>query len=349
MMKKTFKKFAIALAFLALRDYQKSSAQDIHFTQFYETNMLRNPGLVGIYNGDYRFGLMYRNQWSSISAPFQTAMGSAELKKQIGESQDYIGFGVQGYYDKTGSISLATMSANAAVSYIKNLNEEHGTFFSVGLMGGYLQRSYDPSKMTFGNQYTSGIGYDPTKTSGENLPSPKVSQMDFGLGANYTSNVGADNKTNYSVGVAGFHLTRPENNFYGGLVGIRQNFRWNVNASVNWLIDEVWSAQAVSNIMLQGTYREIMAGGLVGHKNAESSSEDVLIFYGGLLYRFGDALAPIVKVDFNDFTVGVSYDMNLSKLRAASNLRGGIEFSVTKTGLLTDPLRGFSSTVCPRR
>lgn len=342
-------KTGLNVAALILGMATATKAQDIHFSQFYETSILRNPALTGIYNGDYRFGLMYKNQWSSISAPFQTATGSAEMKKQLGESQDFIGFGVLGFYDKTGSINLTTLSGNLAVSYNKNLNEEHGTFLSIGLMGGYLQRHYDPAKMTFGNQFIPGSGFDPGNPTGENLPNPKVAQMDFGAGINYTSNVGADNKTNYSIGVAGYHLTRPENNFFGSNAGVRQDFRWNVNVSSNWLINETWSAQAQGNFMLQGKYNETMVGGLVGRTNAASGSEDVLVFYAGLMYRVSDAVIPVVKIDYNDLTFGMSYDMNVSKLRAASNIRGGFELSLIKTGLLSDPQRGFSSTVCPKR
>lgn len=345
------KRFPLALlgAILLGVTAQQCSAQDIHFSQFYETSILRNPALTGIYNGDYRFGVMYRNQWSSISAPFQTATASAEIKRQIGESQDFIGMGVLGFFDRTGSINLTTLSGNLAVSYNKSLNEEHSTFISFGIMGGYLQRNYDPSKMTLGNQYIPGVGYDPANPTGEKLPSPKMSQMDIGAGVNYTSNTGADNKTNYSVGLSAYHLTRPENNFYGDIAGVRQDMRLNLNASVNWLITETWSAQALGNFMLQGKYNETIFGGMVGRKNAESGSEDVLIFYGGLMYRWQDALVPVVKIDYNDLTFGLSYDMNVSKLKAASSLRGGFELSLIKTGLMTDPQRGFSSTVCPRR
>lgn len=334
---------------LLFANCSNSKAQDIHFSQFYEVSMLRNPALTGIYNGDYRMGLMYRNQWSSISAPFQTAMASVEFKKQLGESQDFLGFGAMAFYDRTGSINLTTLSGNAAISYNKNLNSEHGTFLSLGIMAGYLQRNYDPSKMTFGNQYNSGTGYNPTNPSGENLPNPKVSQMDFGLGINYTTNTGADDKTNFTIGLAAYHLTRPENNFYGGVIGVRQEMRFNANASGNWLINDTWSAQALANVSVQGKYNEIIAGGLVGRKNSESATDDVLIFYAGMMFRINDALIPVVKIDYNDLSFGVSYDMNVSKLRAASNIRGGFELSIIKTGLMTDPQRGFSSTVCPRR
>lgn len=343
-----FKKSLLCAAFFTGITNQNVSAQDIHFSQFYETSVLRNPALTGIYNGDYRFGVMYKNQWNSISAPFQTATASGEMKKQIGSSQDYLGFGVLGFFDRTGSINLTTLSGNFAVSYNKNLNQEHNTFLSFGLMGGYLQRNYDPSKMTLGNQF-NGTNYDPSLPSGENLPSPKMSQMDIGFGANYTSNTGADNKTNYSIGLAAYHLTRPENNFYGNIAGVRQDMRFNLNAGSNWLITETWSAQALGNFMMQGKYTEIIVGGMAGRKNAESGSADMLVLYGGLMYRWNDAIIPVVKIDFNDLTFGVSYDMNVSKLKAASGLRGGFELSLIKTGLLSDPQQGFSSTVCPKR
>lgn len=328
-----------------------AGAQDIHFSQFYEASTLRNPALTGIYNGDYRFGVMYRNQWSSISAPFQTATAQAEIKKQLGESQDFVGVGVLGFYDKTGSINLNTVSGNLAISYNKSLSEEHSTFVSIGIMAGYLQRSYDPTKITLGSQYIPGSGYDPANPSGETFTNTKMNQMDFGLGLNYTTNTGADNKTNFSVGAAAYHLTKPESNFYGSLAGVRQEMRLNVNVSGNWLIDDIWSVQGQGNLMMQGSYREVIVGGLVGHTNGASNSggENTLVLYGGLLYRVQDAVIPVVKVDFNDLALAVSYDMNVSKLNAASKLRGGFEISLFKTGLLSDPQRGFSSTVCPRR
>jgi type IX secretion system PorP/SprF family membrane protein len=203
--------------------------------------------------------------------------------------------------------------------------------------------------MTFGSQFLPGTGYDPNNPNGEKLPNPKVGQADMGLGINYSSNTGADNKTNYSIGLAAYHLNRPESNFYGDIAGVRQQTRLNLNTSINWLIDETWSAQAQGNFMLQGKYKETILGGLVGRKNDESANENSLIFYAGLLYRVGDAVIPVVKIDYNELTFGMSYDMNVSKLKAASNLRGGFEISIIKTGLLSDPQRGFNKTVCPRR
>ncbi|WP_425273468.1 type IX secretion system membrane protein PorP/SprF [Pseudomonas morbosilactucae] len=56
-------------------------SQDFSFSQFYEMPMLRNPALSGIFNGDIRVSSVYRNQWGSISVPFQTRAIGVEYKK----------------------------------------------------------------------------------------------------------------------------------------------------------------------------------------------------------------------------------------------------------------------------
>ena len=52
------------------------------------------------------------------------------------------------------------------------------------------------------------------------------------------------------------------------------------------------------------------------------------VFYAGSWYRFGDALIPYVGLEFGRFRLGATYDVNLSKLRTASNSRGGFEVSL---------------------
>jgi len=67
--------------FLLVLVYCTANAQDAHLSQFYEANILRNPALTGIFSGDYRINVQYRNQWSTLSVPFQTMFCSAESKK----------------------------------------------------------------------------------------------------------------------------------------------------------------------------------------------------------------------------------------------------------------------------
>src|SRR5690606_15066658 len=119
-----------------------SQAQDIHFSQYYETSILRNPALTGIFTGDYKVGVIYRSQWSSISKPYQTALVNAETRIPVrGMANDFVSIGLLAYYDKAGSVSLQTLGLYPALNYNKSLSSENNTYLSVGFTGGFIQRS----------------------------------------------------------------------------------------------------------------------------------------------------------------------------------------------------------------
>jgi hypothetical protein len=46
-----------------------------------------------------------------------------------------------------------------------------------------------------------------------------------------------------------------------------------------------------------------------------------------------DAIIPQIFIDFSAFSVGMSYDINTSKLNQASKYRGGFELSLRFTNL----------------
>ncbi len=69
-------------------------SQDIHFSQFFETPLLRNPALAGIFGGDLRIQGVYRNQWNSVTVPYQTGSLNAEYKLPVGRGDDFLSIGV---------------------------------------------------------------------------------------------------------------------------------------------------------------------------------------------------------------------------------------------------------------
>src|ERR1043165_5349552 len=115
-MKKIF-----TIASLSLLTIMRANGQDIHFSQFYENASLRNPALTGIFSGDYKAGVNYRTQWSSVSVPFQTVLASAETRLGLssGEANDYLSFGLTTTYDKAGSISFNSFSVMPVIAYNK--------------------------------------------------------------------------------------------------------------------------------------------------------------------------------------------------------------------------------------
>ncbi|MEO6832110.1 MAG: type IX secretion system membrane protein PorP/SprF, partial [Chitinophagaceae bacterium] len=98
---------SILLSFLAFG----GNAQDIHFSQFYENAILRNPALTGIFSGDYKVGVNYRTQWGNISNPFQTTIVSAEGRILVNREQaDYLSYGLCVSYDHAGSINFNSLT-----------------------------------------------------------------------------------------------------------------------------------------------------------------------------------------------------------------------------------------------
>jgi len=321
-------------------------AQDVHFSQFYESAILRNPALTGVFSDNYEVGVLYRNQWSSISNPYQTGLVSFEAHKNINDhSNDFVSFGLAGYYDKAGSIDMQTTAVYPALSYNKSLGDKNNSFLSVGFTGGYVQSSFDPTKATFNNQYVNNK-FSINNPSGEVFPNTSIHNWDVGAGVNFNSSAG--DALTYVLGVSGYHFSQPNSSYFSNSA-IREQMRWNVNAGVNYIISDVYSFQAQANYAEQGTYTEIMLGAMLGWNKQAPTNDAASPFgvYGGLYYRFQDAIIPTIKIKYQSYFFGVSYDVNVSTLRAASNLRGGAEISIFKTGVFKNMNEDRGKTLCP--
>ena len=319
---------------------------DIHFSQFYETSILRNPALTGVFTDDFKLGVYYRNQWSSISNPFNTILATAETHIQVSQvSEDFVSFGLLAVSDKAGSVDQKITGFYPALNYNKSINPEHNTYLSVGFTGGYVQYSFDPGKTTFNNQYLNGK-FDPVNPSLENLPNAKITMYDLGAGINYNTSKGENNATTFVLGASVYHVTQPKFSYYQK-PGITENMRMNSNAALSSAITETVTLQFQSNYAIQGTYRELLFGGLVNWTQQSMGAKDIFILSGGLFYRYQDAIIPIVKVNYMNMAFGISYDVNVSTLKEASNMQGGAEVTLFYTGNYSD--KGIAKkTVCPK-
>ena len=78
---------------------QLIKAQDIHFSQFWETSLLRNPSLAGLFEGDLRVQTIYRDQWNNLTNAYRTGSMSLENKLSVGKGDDYLTIGLQTFFD----------------------------------------------------------------------------------------------------------------------------------------------------------------------------------------------------------------------------------------------------------
>ena len=320
---------------------------DIHFSQFYETSILRNPAVTGLFADDYKVGIFYRNQWSSITFPYETFLASAETHVSVSHnSEDFISFGLLGMSDKAGSLSQRITAFYPALSYNKCLNPDHRSFLSAGFTGGYIQYSFDPSKATFNSQYLGGV-FDPTNPTMENLPNPKMGFFDIGAGVNYNTTFGSSGTSVWMIGVSGYHFTQPGFSYYQ-TPDVNLNMRWTANTALSFDMSEEAILQLQANYALQGTYNEIIAGFLINWNAVTSGATTLFGLSLGGMYRLNDAVIPVVKIKYQNMALGVSYDVNVSTLKEASKMQGAYETTLFISGLYPNNSGYQKRLVCPR-
>ena len=95
----------------------------------------------------------------------------------------------------------------------------------------------------------------------------------------------------------------------------------------------------------QGGFSETMGGVLYGLKLGEDPDNPAYIIHAGGFLRWNDALVPVIKLDYAPFSVALSYDVNISKLKPSSYGRGGFEMSVSYIGFLK---RNEGYLLCPK-
>lgn len=323
-----------------------SRAQDIHLSQFYETPILRNPALAGIFTGDYRVQAVYRNQWNSITVPYQTGAVSGEARFPIGDHNDYLTGGLQLTYDVAGSAHFRTSQLLPVINYHKSLSDDRDMYLSLGFMAGFTQRQFDPAKATFDNQYNNGV-FDPTAPSGETMIKDNYTYLDMATGLSFSSTIGE--AVHWFAGAAFYHFNRPKVSFLQDKT-IELSEKWEYNAGISAPLGDFGEVILEYNQLKQGIYSEVMAGGLLGYtlQVSEGATTQKNMIYGGFFVRWNDAVIPVVKVELGRYAFGFSYDINVSKLAKATQSFGGYELSMTYQGFFNSESSSSHKLRCPR-
>lgn len=316
-------------------------SQDIHFSQFFEAPLLRNPSLAGIYTGDIRVQAVYRDQWNSVTNAYKTGSLNGEFKKPIGKADDFITLGMQILYDRAGTIGWTSVHALPALNYHKSLSADRNRYLSLGFMGGVVQRSFDVSKMTTNSQY-DGTGL------GENITNSQYIYLDGSVGMSYNSNLNDNPNNNFFLGAAYHHFNRPDNSFYRN-PGIELHPKWVFSGGLRFGAGDYAYVTLQADHSRQGGFSETIGGALYGLKVGGDPADPDYVIHAGAFLRWNDALVPVIKLDYMPYSFSFSYDVNISKLKPSSYGRGGFELSLSYIGFLNRGDRStLNSTLCPR-
>ena len=321
-------------------------AQDIHFSQFFEAPLLRNPSLAGIFKGDVRVQGVYRDQWNSFTNAYRTGSLNAEYKMPLGKGDDFITTGLQLLFDKAGTVGMTTTQLLPALNYHKSLSSEKVMYLSLGFMGGMIRKNIDMAKMTTNNQYNGG-GFDPSFPTGETFIVPNYTTWDASVGMSFNTSFGENQVNSLFVGAAYHHLNRPDNSFYRD-PEIELNAKYVFSAGVKLNVDEYTYFTLQADHSIQGSFKETIGGALYSYKLGSDPENPAYTIHGGAFLRWKDALIPVIKIDINSISMALSYDVNVSQLKTASQGKGGFELSLAYVGFLDRNNSSKDRILCPR-
>ena len=182
--------------------------QDPHFSQFFMAPQLLNPATSGTGSGDWRIMSNYRQQWGNAGTPFNTFSfsGDAKLKgKEAG--QNILGANLTMMADQSMDGAFKSVYASGGLAYHQQMGDHHR--LGVGLQTTYGSRRLDYSRLTFGEQFTSG-GFNISLPTGETALSGMKPYFSVSAGLLYSY---SSEFLNADLGVAGFHLNKTMQTF----------------------------------------------------------------------------------------------------------------------------------------
>lgn len=310
-------------------------AQDVHFSQFFMTPLLLNPAQAGAQH-DMQGVINYKSQWSSVSNPYSTANLSWDMRLGKNRTKGFSAIGLNLDQDKTGFSPLKTFQVSLTYAYHVRLNDK--STLGAGLYGGIIQRSISNGNVQWMNQY-DGMSYNAALPSGEPSLSNSMTTPDAGAGVHYSYRksekymTGNDHR-NFDMGASIAHVNQPAYSFYGG--GEKLFFKGVVyanaelgiaNSDLSIVPGLVYSLQGPSQELLLGTMFQYKLTGDSKYTGYVQGSSISL----GAYYRNRDAMIVNMLYKFSQYAIGVSYDLNVSGLKSASNGRGGVEISLRYT------------------
>jgi type IX secretion system PorP/SprF family membrane protein len=318
----------------------KLYAQDLHFSQYFNSPLLVNPANTGFApDVDYRVGINYRNQWASITPnPYKTMSLWGDLQLFNNRFDNgWVGLGGSLLRDQAGSGGLTSTKGYASIAYHQLLGQN--SLLSGGFNVGFINKRIDLDKLTFDNQWNNKF-FDVTIPSGEAFAYSSVTYLDLQLGLNYAY-FPTDNAY-FNAGFSVMHINRPKESFFSNDINdVRLDPRFTIFLNGSYKVNDQWIVNPNVYVSKMGNVWETVAG-LNAHYNLSGDGSSQLI--GGLYIRLKDSFIPMFGYQWNTLAVTVSYDATSSTLGSYNQTRGAYELSIIKTGFFSP---GGKNLKCP--
>lgn len=323
-----------ALAIIAVVSLKSVSAQDIHFSQMPFSPLNLNPALAGA-NFDMQAIINYKSQWQSVAVPYKTMGASYDMRfnKKRGK-KGYFAGGINFFNDQAGDVKMTTTYGSLVAAY--HLLIDDNSTIGGALYGGFGQRGINPAAGKWASQY-DGLQYNSSLPSGENFNSQNFGHIDAGLGVLYTYKkseryMTGNDQMQINAGIAAYHLNQPK---YSFIDAPSEKLYMRISAFANGIIgigNTRLSAMPGIYYNRQGTSQEILLGSYVKYMTSEASKftglKDASAVSAGVFYRNKDAVIVKGMFEWQNYALGIAYDLNTSSLAEVSKRKGGFEIFI---------------------
>ena len=303
------------------------TAQDAaHFSQFSDATTMFNPATVGVFHGSLRMNAHYRTQGAQASPqPYTTMAASLDLPVLSDITGDDF-FALGGYVikDDAGLTQTSNFTGGMNFAFGKSFDPDESHFWSMGGKVTYNQKALTYDNANWGNQW-SQIQFDqsiPGEFAGQ------VSKTYVGVGAGFHYFYSNHSNVRSMLGVAINNLNKPKVEY------LNSEYRLSTGTYVHGELEFHSHADNFAIIpravmYFQGSQRYYVFGTSFDFVLEEAGKhtgleKEITLEFGGF-YRFKDAFIFETQFNWAGFGLGVSYDVNLSKLNKATNFQGAME------------------------
>lgn len=306
-------------------------AQDLHFSQYFNSPLLVNPANTGFNpDYDYRIGGNYRNQWAGvINNPYKTMSlwGDVQLFNNRFEN-GWVGLGGTLYRDEAGSGSLTSTQGYVSAAYHQLLG--YSSLLSFGANIGFVNKRIDINKLTFDNQW-NGKFFDVNAGSNETFIYSGVGYIDLQVGLNYA--LFLSKSAYFNLGISASHINRPQESFFApnNTIDTRVPIRFTTFLNGSFKVDDNWIVNPNIYVSQSANATETVIGVNANRNLSGDGGAQQLIL--GAYYRNSDAIIPMIGYQVNDLKITFNYDATTSDLGNFNGRQGAYEISIIKNGI----------------
>ncbi len=343
--KKSFLLFNVhvfVLLFIFIFQSRSLKAQDLHFSQFYNSPLSTSPANTGfIPDADYRIGLHYRNQFSNIMyQPYKTTslFSDVQLFRDRFEN-GWLGAGFLFLNDVAGKGTLQSTKLYASIAYHQMLG--NSSLISGGFNVGWANKRIDPSKLTFPDQF-DGEFFDNSLPTAVTLVNTSVGYPDIQVGLNYA--YFPNDNIYFTGGYSIHHVNRPYEGFFGersSSTRIPMRHIGFISGTIK--LNSLFMLQPQIFYNNQSRASQLHAG-LLTQINLGNDGENM--FQVGAQYRVRDAWVAVAGFQISNIMFTFSFDATQSSLTTFNQSRGASEFSLIRKGFY--PGNQDRQSLCPR-